>query len=189
MTSQPSPANAPPPVASGVGSRGPTGRRQPIPVCPLRFPWNCGIICMVMGALLTARITAIVLLAAFLCASRALAVWRCEGRVCGVSLAYCCCTAPESERDENCGLAPQTSSETTCPSNCVCTLTLQTVPPGLAHPDQAASHDAPPALFPLLRLAPQPLREHFAGHAIELRGPPTRSAAHATIGPRAPPTA
>ena len=70
---------------------------------------------------LVRQVFGILVLLAFLAsvAGRATTVWTCEGKVCSVDLARCCCALPFSTRDDAC-IAPACEPSSICPGKCYC---------------------------------------------------------------------
>lgn len=120
------------------------------------------------------------------------AEWRCEGRVCGTTLWYCCCASPEGSRDPNCRRpSGSLGVGSDCAAGCGCTLTLR--PSGRPSVDAASS-------FPLADLHPsapllespsleKPTEPRWLARSTESRGPPAQSLTAPPLGLRAPPAA
>ncbi len=87
------------------------------------------------------------------------AAWYCEGRVCSVDQAACCCVADSGRmQDDSCGADRQSGADLGCPGRCDCTLVQTTIPQAIrvqASPLPDVSADSP---LPELRTsAPTPL--------------------------------
>src|SRR5688572_18277889 len=97
-----------------------------------------------------------VLLALSQVSSRVVFAWFCEGRMCGTTPVFCCCTSPDGEsRDAKCADGQQGNAEqqtALCPAGCECEMaaigsvektpaTITTTPP-LPAPPLAVLPDA-----------------------------------------------
>jgi hypothetical protein len=122
-------------------------------------------------------------------APQSLAAWVCEGRTCGTTPLFCCCSAPGNAGDANCNTSVNPTPGAGCPSGCECVLTVTnadtTAPPPLAGqltaPDLAlvsAVFSAYPAAAPAEEMP----------HVGETRGPPQRLLCLAAPVLRGPPS-
>jgi hypothetical protein len=121
--------------------------------------------------------------------------WFCEGRVCGVTPSYCCCTSPDSEtRDLQCGKASPTNGmppTAMCSSACECQMmALRSADDPFV---RVASAPAPPtpflAVLPSSVHLPAPVQIGLGAQTrnTEVRGPPSLSACFPAHSLRAPP--
>jgi hypothetical protein len=128
---------------------------------------------------------------------RVVFAWACEGRICGETLRFCCCTAPngegrdlqcESDRTQNRGA---TSAETLCAAGCDCRMVAfratadepAFVTSVLPVPSvrSAVLPEAVKLSVPCLLLRTTP------AYPVEVRGPPASDAARLLPSLRAPP--
>lgn len=119
------------------------------------------------------------------------AAWQCEGRTCGTSLWFCCCAAPQAERDANCedrSGSRERGAGTACAAKCECTLTVRTLDAERRSPGLSAAPDFHPVLLlPAVQILPSFPAEQ-AARPIESRGPPPRPASLPAAGLRGPPS-
>jgi hypothetical protein len=146
-----------------------------------------------------ALLTAILLLVSPV-STRVIFAWACEGRICGETIRFCCCTAPDGQaRDPQCGEgetaargnAANKTTETLCAAGCDC----RVVAFQAAGEDLCASLSSP--LPPLLRatlpppeaMPPAPALLPLFGLACPVaeRGPPPSPCQWRAAGLRAPP--
>lgn len=140
------------------------------------------------------------LLALFLAAFTPIvdATWQCEGRTCGTTPWFCCCTSPVGARDANClsshprfaWLPGPTSDVAACARDCGCVLTFRT-PPAARLPvpsnDRGSLFDLA-AWAPAL-VAPALLPTEIVARFFDRRGPPIPSPVLGTPSLRGPPLA
>jgi hypothetical protein len=127
--------------------------------------------------------------------SRVVFAWFCEGRMCGATPVFCCCTSPNGEtRDAKCEDGQQSASEpqaSLCPSGCECEMaaigSVEKSPatvastPLLPSPPLAVLPAAFRLTTPVLTFAKEP------AYAIDVRGPPASPVRFSANLLRAPP--
>lgn len=123
-------------------------------------------------------------------APQALASWECEGRTCGTSLWFCCCSTPEGPQDPNCGTGAATTGAAgmACPAACNCVLTVESVESARAAMAVSAHQvfHAPAALSQAPFLV-EPLPTEVVARSFESRGPPASKTCLSTPALRGPP--
>ena len=126
-------------------------------------------------------------------APQAFAAWQCDGRVCGITLWFCCCVSPTGQQDANCGgsqvrTEQRAAGTLDCPSDCNCVLTLKAAENG-----RLGAATAPVLVvhaLPALLISPclvQSLPTEVVARSLGSRGPPVRKPCLATPVLRGPP--
>jgi hypothetical protein len=116
------------------------------------------------------------------------AMWQCEGENCGTTPWFCCCESPQDAQDENCKKSTELAKHSgECPSDCGCTLTIQSADAATVSTLSSLSvGQFYPLLLPQAPVA-APVALNLVARAIETRGPPPSSVVLSSAPLRAPP--
>lgn len=142
------------------------------------------------------RVTALLLAACFWLPGGQATSWYCEGRQCGMSLRFCCCTSPGGQRDPNCAGADQVSNPSgggdwtaaACPAACNCVMISDATQDPALRTMEIGLRASLTAVLPVSALT-VPLPSNAVIIHVETRGPPAASVTLNSASLRAPPIA